>query len=259
MARGLLLFLLAGIAGCRCMEHRQKATAESSDRWLLRSYEVSGDDGVALLNQLRDLFIVSKGDNTYSQLARASMAPNGQLVVVGDAEIQAGVKELVDGMAGHKATAARSVATSYWLVTGRPAKAEPPLPDNLKPVAEALHEVTRQNGPQEFALWEELHLLSNGIQSRLEGRHASIRQDAVVGGDKVLLTTRISASRISDHMTGPNDIDTKIEVAPDQTVVLAQTGFNPSEPLNSASGNDPPVSLYYLVKASVRNGDSKQP
>jgi hypothetical protein len=222
----------------------------------MKSYDVPPGDAIVLLNQLRDLFILSKGDTTYTQLARASLAPDGRLVVVGDGEIQAGVKELVAGMAGHQATP-RTITVSYWLVSGRLAKAEAPLPADLKPVADALHEVALQTGPQEFALWEQLQLVSNGVESTIQGRHSGIRQSADVAGDKVLLTTKISASHLSEHMHGPNNIETKLEIAPDQTVVLAQTGFNPAEPINSPSGNDPPVSLYYLVKASVRNADTR--
>jgi len=222
----------------------------------MKSYEVPADDAISLLNQLRDLFIVSKADNSYTQLARASLSPDGRLVVVGDREIQAGVKELLTGIAGRKTTP-RTIVVTYWLVSGRPAKAEGPLPGDLKAVAEALHEVSLQTGPQEFSLWEQLQLASNGIQSFLQGRHSTIKQSADVAGDKVLLTTKISASHLSDHMLGPNNIETKLEIAPDQTVVLAQTGFNPAEPINSTAGNDPPMSLYYLVKASVRNADTR--
>ena len=69
------------------------------------------------------------------------------------------------------------------------------LPPDLKPVADALQEVSKQTGPQEFALWEHLQLVSNGAQGFLQGRHATIHLDAVVTGSKVLLTTKIAASR----------------------------------------------------------------
>ncbi len=232
----------------------------SDQNWVLRSYDVPPDDAMALLVHLKDLFILSKGDDKgggYSQLARASISPNGRLVVVGSQELQTGVADLVATMASHPAPKPRTVDSNYWLVTGKPVKGEPIIPPELAAVAPALRQLAQQTGPQEFALWEELHVVSGGFEAEVSGRHANVRQTAfpAVGSNDVLLDTRIVANRINEHLSGPNEIKTKVRVASDQTVVLAQTGFNPSEPLGAPSGNDPAVSLYYLVRASIPNGE----
>ncbi len=236
----------------------------SDQNWVLRSYDVPPDDAMGLLVHLKDLFILSKGDDKgggYSQIARASIAPNGRLVVVGSRELQAGVEELVATLASHPAPKPRMVETSYWFVTGRPAEGESVIPADLSPVAATLRQLVQETGPQEFALWEELHLLSGGFEAEVSGRHANVKQTAfpAVGSGDVLLDTRIAASRLGEHLIGPNEIKTKVRLAPDQTVVLAQSGFNPAEPLGAPSGNDPPVTLYYLVRASVPNGAPTKP
>jgi hypothetical protein len=246
-----------GLAACHI-------PSASDQNWVLRSYDVPPDDAMGLLVHLKDLFIASKGDdkgNGYTQMARASIAPNGRLVVVGSRELQAGVEELVATMASHPAPKPRMVETNYWLVTGNATKGETVIPADLSAISASLQQLAKDTGPQEFALWEKLHLISGGFEAEVSGRHANVKQTAFpsVGSNDVLLDTRIVASRLSDHITGPNEIKTKVRVAPDQTVVLAQTGFNPSEPLGAPSGNDPAVSLYYLVRASVPNGERANP
>jgi hypothetical protein len=228
----------------------------ADQNWVLRSYEVPADDAMGLLVHFKDLFILAKGDG-YSQIARASIAPNGRLVVVGSQEMQAGVADLVATMSTHPAPKPRTVDSNYWLVTGKPVKGESIIPPELAAVAPTLKQLAQQTGPQEFALWEELHVASGGFESEVSGRHVNVKQTAfpsLSSGD-VQLDTRIIANRTTDHLLGPNEIKTKVRVASDQTVVLAQTGFNPSEPAGASSGNDSAMTLYYLVRASIPNGE----
>ncbi len=264
MSRKVLVLsgLCATLAAC----HFPSA---SDQNWVLRTYDVPPDDAMGLLVHLKDLFALGKGEmgkdgtstSSWTQIARASIAPNGRLVVVGSREIQKGVEELVATMADHPTPKPRMVETSYWLVTGKATKGESVIPPDLAAVASSLRELAKETGPQEFVLWERLKVMSGGFEAEVSGRHANVKQTAFpsVGSNDVLLDTRIVASRLSEHMTGPNEIKTKVRVAPDQTVVLAQTGFNPAEPLGAPSGNDPAVSLYYLVRASVPNGDPAKP
>ncbi|MHB8419566.1 MAG: hypothetical protein ACYDCL_15935 [Myxococcales bacterium] len=231
--------------------------------WVLRSYDVPEDEAIGLQGELRDLFAIPNGGNeektSFKSIARASVAPDGRLVVVGSEEIQAGVADLVAKMVAHRAPQPAAIDATYWLVTGKASKGETTIPSELVGIAPALREVAKQTGPQDFALWEALRVLSGGNNTRSEvgGRHATIKMwaSAMTGGG-VVLDSQISASRLGEHLLGPNDLKTKVVVAPDQTVVLAQSGFNPAEPLSAPSGNEPPVSLYYLVRATVRNGEA---
>lgn len=255
----VLSMLCAALGACHL------PSGSDNSNWVMRSYDVPPDDAVGLLVHLKDLLLVTKGDRSnggassgWTQIGRASIAPNGRLAVVAPPEIQAGVEDLIRTMSSHPALKQRMVDSRYWLVTGKPAKGESVIPPGLAPVAATLTELARQTGPQEFALWEELHLLSGpGLQGEVSGRHANITATALpaVASGEVALNVSVVANRLNDHASGANEIKTQVRIAPDQTVVLAQTGFNPVEPTGAASGNDAPVALYYLVRASVPNGE----
>ena len=126
--RRLAWLSAACIAAC-CPTKR--AGDGSRNPWLMQSYDVPPEDAAALLADLKDLFTVSKGDNTSTEVARASVSPDGRLVIVGDREIQDGVQKLITGMAGRHVGKALMVSTAYWLVTGKPAKGETTIPPDL--------------------------------------------------------------------------------------------------------------------------------
>ena len=73
MVRRVLPCIFAALVGCRChREHAAEASdryPEASDRWLMQSYDVPADDALALLSQLKDLFVISKGDKGRQLLA----------------------------------------------------------------------------------------------------------------------------------------------------------------------------------------------
>jgi hypothetical protein len=82
---------------------------------------------------------------------------------------------------------------------------------------------------------------------------------AQLGTGDVLLTSEISGAGVSNHHLGPTVVRTKVRIAPDQTVVLAQSGFDPGDATEHAAAGEPAQGLYYLVRATVRNEPPAHP
>lgn len=240
--RSLLLILLALTAVCGC----QKAPIAESNAIELHTYDVPKGSIRPLLTTFKDGFWV---DDKTPPTGRATMTPDGRLMVVAPHNLQVGVQALVDEVAKHPPTVDSTIELHYWMVMGHPSAAPGPLTPGLKEVQPALDEIVKTQGPQTFTLIQHVQLSS--LQDEWGKAEASpgdspgtklvISQHALQSSDAVFAQVEI-------HY-GKNDaIETRVNLVTGQTVVLGTTGQRLSDAADAGDG----ATLYYLLRVAPR-------
>ena len=225
--------LLAALALTSC----QKTTA-SEDPLTLRTYDVPAGQGAQLRGLLNQAFVTN---DKSPPPAKATLTPDGRLVVVGPEKIQDGVGALVAQLTATPAAPPPTVQIEYWLVLGHPGQAQ--VPPNLNAIAPALKTILEQDGPQELKLLE--HVQERSIsddEAETRGVHVRVRQNATVLGGKILADIAIHS------LEGPSGLDTRLELPPGKLIVLGQGGYVTGPGHEADEG-----ALYYIVRASIQN------
>jgi hypothetical protein len=229
---GLLLLLTA------C----DRAPVAAEPELQLRTYEVPSGYARELRNTLRDTFQLN-GKEDAASVARVSLAPDGRLVVLAPPKLQEGVARILEEVARKPPPAPSSVQMTYWLVLGRRAQGEPGSSAALAEVQPALDELVKAQGPMRFELLERLQLATlSGERGSIDGRQAKISHDATTIGDGVM-------ARIQLFPTGGNSVTTTVQLEPNQTAILAQSGYQ--RPLREqAEATDESATLLFVVRAN---------
>jgi hypothetical protein len=212
--------------------------AESSEPLTLQTYAVPGGQAVQLRGLLNQAFVW----NDKAQ-AKATITPDGRLIVVGPQRIQDGVAALMDELSKKPPEAPPTVNIEYWLVLGKPGKGAA-VPDDLAQIAPALQTIGAEDGPQELRLLEHVQQRSlSDNEAEMRGVHVRVRQNATVLSGKVLADISIHS------LEGPSGLDTRLELPPGQLMVLGQGGYN-GKPEDLGT-------LYYVVRASIQGAGGK--
>ncbi len=247
---------LALTAGCRPLEN------SGHPELVLRTYDVPQAAAGPIRIALNSVFVTGpstggeKGAEPPKYVARADVAPGGKLIVLASEPVQAGVQALVDEVRNHPPAAQQTVELRYWLVEGYPeAKPAAPGPD-LQDVQSALEAISRTDGPLEFKLVQKLRVSSLvNERGEAEGARAKVVQQASVSGNQVVADIRFEFGHLRHH-----ELNTRISVTPEQTVVLGAAGYDGTEPSVTDSTKTlptpPGATLYYLVRAVLPHVDS---
>jgi len=214
----------------------------------LQVYEVprgtAGDLRQALARVLGDV-----RDSTQPASGRVTVTPDGRMLVLASAKVQAGVRAVVDAVSQRPVKPPARIDMNYWFVLGTRGDGE--LPEDLRAIQPALDELVRTQGPMCFRRLEQMKLSTlAGDGGRVDnGDGISVRQD-------VSTTSGVVLARVNLH-AGLRSLDTLVQLEPEQLVVLGQSGFREKD---AKEGEQADQTLFYVMRADLRNGpDPKQP
>jgi hypothetical protein len=171
-------------------------------------------------------------------LGRASLAPDGRLIVLAPERIQKGVAALVEQAGKRPSTLPVPVDLTYWFVVGRRGAAgQAPGLEEIKP---ALDEITRAQGPMQFRQLEQLKLSTiTGEVGTVHGEQVNVKQEMTFTAGVVM--ARVSLS------TRTKSVETTVQARPHQLIVLGQSGFKEGDKA------DEEAMLFYVIRADVRD------
>ncbi len=221
----LVLAALLLAAGCR-------PSPPADDALVLRIYEVPKGTARPVLQSMKDAFYL---DDTKKNVGRASLTPDGRIAVLAPANMQVGVRDLVEGVEKSPPKPEQTIELHYFVVVGTPSASAAPPPDGVTEIQPALDEINRSQGPQKFTLAKRIGLAAmSDEEGRLNGDELEIRQRCSQTSDSVyaLLTVRYGKT---------DKLETRVQLAKDRIVVLGATGQH---------GGDSPdgSTLYYIVR-----------
>jgi hypothetical protein len=204
----------------------------------LHIYDVPKGTARALNHTLQDAFW--SGDASKNQsIGHPSITPDGRLLVLAPANIQANVQTLIDGVAKQPPVArGQLVELRYWFLLAKPAATPQPSPPGVGDIQPALDEIIRSQGPQTFTI---------GHMVRL----SSMDQDdwAVTKSDDFEVKQRLievddgSYFELDLRYSKDVKLQTHVRLTPDRIVVLGAVG--PNAVLDKAT---PDTTLYYVVR-----------
>jgi len=236
----ILFAVLAAAALSSCRADNTASAAEPAP--LMKTYDVPSGQGPQIRSVINAA--LDRGENN-PRLARVELSPNGKLVVVGPQGIQDGVKELLDQLAKEPAQPPPpTISFTYWLVVGKKAKdASAPTPPELAEIASALAAIQKADGPVSFSSLEKLSMLSQADEfaEQQSGRSTYVRQRASLQDGKVIADLRLQ--------NGPQKLETRVQVAPGQLLVLGQSGW--AGPKAGANAPDDET-LSWVARADVK-------
>lgn len=204
-------------------------------------YDAPAGSAQQLRGVLQQAFYQNEGT---PPVARATVSPDGKLIVVGPSSVQQGVAGLMKNLGSLKTTQPPTVNFKYWLVLGK--KGTGPLPAELAEISEALGAVSTTGGGLEFELLETLSVRSQSEDDgEVEGRLAKVWQTASVSGGALHARMKIDPS-------GPARLETRVQLDVGQTLVLGESGFDlhPTM-LGQKAGDVESRKLFYVVRPSV--------
>ena len=250
--RPTIVLLLTALSTLACRSERSPAPPAAEPRgpeMVLRTYPVPSGTGQEIRSILDNVFAGLEKDKL---LARASLSPDGRLVVVGPPGIQDGVKSFLDEVGKAPPPAAPpTVEITYWLVAGRRTQKYAAGP-GLKDVEKVLAAVADADGPMEFTLVERLRLTSlSSERGFAQGQTAEVSQQATVTGGTLVADLSVTAK--------PAIIQTRVQLTPGQTLVLGEAGYQPLPPdvrvtPGEARLTEEARTLYVVLRPVVTNG-----
>jgi hypothetical protein len=235
---------LAGLAGILLLVTVAISCGGSDDRpadhgLVLRSYQVpdqTAPEMEKILNNILRLEEVSYG--------RAHEGPGGRLFVAAPESVQQGVEELIGQLSESSPAAPPMITLTCWAVVGDPAT-ETELAPGLDEIKSALEAIASAEGARSFTLLEKVRLHSlSGQWGKAEGQQIATSQRATAHNDRVIAELEIRTQYRSGR------IETTVNLAPDQLLVLGQTRLPRRAGENMVIARD----LYLIVRAQVQTG-----
>jgi hypothetical protein len=240
-----LCLALALLASCTAEEVVPAPPGANLD---LVAYDVPHGYGRQVTPIVRRMFF----DMGQNPPGRVEPTPDGRMIVLAPAGLQAGIRRFLDSLAGRPpAPPPVGVRLEYWFVVGVPGPAVD-VPAALGEVKDALAEVARTQGPMSFRLVERLELGTLADEEgHVEGRIARVNQEVAIAEGALVADLSLELRT--------SGIKTRVQLKPGQTLVLGEAGVDPAElerngvpPLPTPSDG---AVLLYVVRGTVRGPD----
>ena len=236
----LVTLTVTGLA-CQVKTGGQSASAPEPEELEMVVYDTPPGAGQQLRGVLQQAFYRNEAT---PPVARATVSPDGRLLVIGPRSVQAGVATLMNSLGKMPATTLPTVEFKYWLVLGQPGTGE--VPPDLAEISSALNAVSKAQGGLVFEALESLTLRSVGEEDgEANGRSVNVHQVASVAGGALV-------ARIEIDPIGPTKLKTRVQLEPGQTMVLGESGFD------LKAGHFPGLKpgpdtrkLFYVVRPTV--------
>jgi hypothetical protein len=231
------LVYLAALALGACAPSPAPSSPEKPEMQL-RFYEVPPSAARDLRNALNSALEGGKESKDAVEYGRASVAPDGRLMLLAPERMQQSVATMMEQVAKHPNVPPTRIDMSYWFVAGKHGTGETPA--ELAELKPALDEIVRAQGPTQFRELEKLKLssLSGGDSGSVHGASVDARQRLTMAQGMVLAELRLSR--------GSLNLDTTVHIKPGQLLVLGQSGF-----LKGA--NEEGDALFYIIRADVHD------
>jgi hypothetical protein len=190
---------------------------------------------------------------------RASMTPEGRLLLLAPADIQKAVAAFLKDLPPQKGASSGSapITVTYWFVAGRPGGRTPDLSGPpWKEIALPLQEIINSQGPMEFDIMERLEVVDpqSRMGADLTGENAEVNEVIRTEDGKIKGLIAMTAGRTSG--TYAHRVKSEISVDPGQFLILGQTGFTHFDnysPFKGASGGAEAHgnTMFYIVRAQI--------
>lgn len=242
-ATGVLILLMLFIISWGCGSGNSGTEGEKP--LVLRSYEIAPELGTELSTILNG--VLDRGEET-PPVGRVELGPGGQLIVAAPEDIHQGIEKMLDDIKNAMPEPPPMITTTYWIMAGSPAE-ETIWPSRLEELGLALGSIASADGPTDFTLLEkaQLHSLS-GEKGMAVTRLFRIEQRATSREGQIFASLRLTPRSI-----GGGDIDTRVNLRPDQLLVLGQSAL----PKQRGGQDDTDSSLYIIVRARVEATTSR--
>lgn len=178
-------------------------------------------------------------------VARATVTPDGKIIVTGPKSVQDGVANLMKNVGKLEAQPIPTIELKYWLVLAK--RGANGVPPELAELTSTLNAVSGASGGLDFELLEELTIRSQADDDgEVEGKNAKLWQVASVTGGT--LTARIDIDPV-----GPSRLKTRVQLEKGQTLVLGESGFelHPMMLKAGTTGSIESRKLFYVVRPTV--------
>jgi hypothetical protein len=213
------------------------AASEQGSALVLRSFEVDPDLAGELEIILNEA--LARGENE-APVGRVSVGPGGRLIVAAPAAVLDAVEVLITDVEAASPPPPPVISMTYWVVRGTPA-AETSWPERLGEVAQALEGICAAEGTTRFIIEEKVQLRSlSGERANSMAREYRVTQRATERDGRVLVSVTLQNTRRAS-----GSIETRLQLAPGQLLVLGQTG------VGGVEASDEQASVYFIVRAGV--------
>ena len=245
-------------AGCTNPQNDSK----ESEALVLKSYEVPERFAKEVSETINDLLSkdADKPENSQPPIGKATIAPDGQILVAAPKSFHDGLKDFIASLASSKPEPSLSTEVNYWIVAGRKAN-KPATFEEFNTIKPALETIQNNQGSMEFKLLDHIILTSSGqgTTTRLDGELFNISQTLSAYSDGSLGI----GSYIGHQFREPPNmsykrysINTQIETQSGKLVVLGQVSQGFNMPIFTTAEEGKPhyetVSVFYIISASVK-------
>ncbi|HEY5808927.1 MAG TPA: hypothetical protein VIT67_13210 [Povalibacter sp.] len=239
LAKALVLFLVGALVATAAVIAARHSPAEANQPMLVRSYDVKSE----IASEMRDaLNAAINFGNDKDPVGRATLSPNGRLLITAPESVQQDVASIIADVEGHELAPTPLINCEVWLVSSHPGTiaTSEGAPAEIGP---ALEEIAKSQGSARFELLEKLSTrVRSGQGSKLRGSRSSLQVTPSVrrGHDSEPV---IALDMTIETRSGA--LQTEAELHPGQIFVLGQSGFPDASPGGEKS------QLYYIVRASL--------
>jgi hypothetical protein len=224
-----------------------------SDPLVLQNYEVPTDIAEEVRAALAGALY--QGD-IMPPLGRATLMPNGRLVVSAPASVQRGVARIIHDITENKPGPTPTIGFEVWAVAATPGGAAQ-ASAGLAELESALEVIRKAKGPMNFELLEKLSTTArSGAQdSNIRGAVSKMQVRASLRNaedDKPVVAAKIQI-RVSVNPGDPEaSLEAQTEMRPGELLVIGQSGLaNPRPSGNQAGTPQANRQIYYIVRASL--------
>jgi hypothetical protein len=201
---------------------------------VVRTYDVPAGAGRDLRNAINGLSGASREKEPEAGVtARAQLLPDGRVAVYAPESFQAGVKQLVDGLASKPPPPLLSFRV--WQVRGVPGKGS--VAPGLEVLRPTLDELTKVVGPMDFTLVEPTLInVASGEHAESIGEWGRVEIEGSVLGETVFARLKVEARN--------RRLETSLQLPKGKTVVIGQSSVRDEKDGSSST-------LFSVVQASV--------
>ena len=227
--------------------------SQRTDPLVLQNYEVPTDIAEEVRAALAGALY--QGD-TNPPLGRATLMPNGHLVVSARASVQKGVARIMRDITENKPAPTPSIGFEVWAVAATPGGTAQ-ASAGLTEVEPALAVIRKAKGPMNFELLEKLSTTarSGADDSQMQGALSEMRVRASLRksiDDKPVVVAKIRIRVSASRGDLPASLEAQTEIPPGELLVIGQSGLASSRPFGNQPGTPQPNrQIYYIVRASL--------
>ena len=220
------LFILA-LSGCGAGDAEIPGGAVNPV--VLKTYQVPAHAAREIENSLS--YLLSGSGERDQALGRATLLGADRIAVAAPAAMHGSIARLIETGSDSAPGEVRRLRFNYWLVQARPGE-ELDIAKDLAPIEGALRQLGGDVGAMEFSRVDFVqNVLLSGARAQVSGAHLQGNVHAVARDDRIAADLALLVNR------GEGRVETEIEMADGETIVLALVGGSAAQGEAEDSGN----------------------